>query len=157
MPYLFDGHNIIGKIPEIHLDDPEDERQLVHLLSKFLSRVAKTGTVYFDRRSPGGKRKYRLGRLQVEFMTSPNTADQAIQTKLRRLRGEARNYTVVTSDREIETTAKAMGAKVIQSQVFVQQLEDQPSTIDREEKPEYSLSIEDVELWEKIFRNSNED
>ena len=157
MPYLVDGHNLIGKMPEIHLDDPEDEKQLIQLLSEFFKGVGKNGTVYFDQRSPGGLPKYKFGRLHVEFIRAPNTADQAIRSKLRRLGGEARNYTVVTSDREVEIAAKALGARVIHSQNFAHLLLDQPSPGDKEEKPNLALSTKDVELWEKIFKNSNKD
>ncbi|MBL8045607.1 MAG: hypothetical protein JNL09_03645, partial [Anaerolineales bacterium] len=51
MPFLIDGHNLIGKMPGLRLDDPDDERQLVQFLRAYLARVKKSGTVVFDRGS----------------------------------------------------------------------------------------------------------
>jgi S-adenosylhomocysteine hydrolase len=33
MPYMIDGHNLIGKLPDISLDDPNDEALLVQKLA----------------------------------------------------------------------------------------------------------------------------
>src|SRR4030067_3565369 len=101
MPYLIDGHNLIGSMPDINLDDPEDEIRLIQMLDRFLFKVRKSATVYFDQRGPGAQRRFKSGRLQVEFITSPHTADHAIQNRLRQLKGEAHNYTVVSSDHEV--------------------------------------------------------
>ena len=35
MPYLIDGHNLIACLPDISLDDPNDEAQLVNKLKGF--------------------------------------------------------------------------------------------------------------------------
>jgi predicted RNA-binding protein with PIN domain len=153
MPYLIDGHNLIGRIGNISLDDPEDELRLIELLEEFLKEKRKSGTVYFDQRGPGARRKYKVGRLQVEFTTSPNTADLAIQKRLTGLKGEAHNYTVVSSDREVMQVAKNAGAQVMDSPTFILQLQ-RPYTIRAEnEKPEAKLSSEDLQFWQQIFEN----
>ena len=48
MPYLIDGHNLIGRMPGMSLQDPNDEAALLIRLSAFCSREATTATVYFD-------------------------------------------------------------------------------------------------------------
>lgn len=157
MPFLIDGHNLIGRMPHIHLDDPDDEMQLVQMLIKFLNKVKRSGTVYFDKRAPGVERKFRSGRLLVEFMTSPNTADLAIRTRLIQLKGEARNYTVISSDHEVIQAARAAGAKVIDSSTFAQKISDPQSTRDEESKFDTLLSPEEIRFWQKIFGNPPEE
>jgi predicted RNA-binding protein with PIN domain len=153
MPYLIDGHNLIGQIENISLDEPEDELRLIQLLAEFLKNNRKSGTVYFDRRGPGAQRKFKVGRLQVEFATSPNTADLDIRKRLIRLKGEAKNYTVVSSDREVIQAAKDTGAQAMDSFTFIRQLQ-RPYTIHNEsEKPEGELSSEDLQFWQQIFEN----
>ena len=38
MPFLIDGHNLIGRMPGISLDDPDDEARLVAQLRAFCAR-----------------------------------------------------------------------------------------------------------------------
>jgi predicted RNA-binding protein with PIN domain len=156
MPYLIDGHNLIGSIPDIHIDDPEDELQLIHLLSNFLKNVRKSGTVYFDRRGPGAPRELKSGRLKVIFTTSPNTADLAIKNKLHRLKGEARNYTVVSSDHEVMQAARNAGAHVLESHMFKEHLDWSDVAQEENEKAEGTLSPDDVQFWQQMFKNPPE-
>ena len=41
MNYLIDGHNLIGQLPDISLDDPNDEALLVQKLSGFCAANTK--------------------------------------------------------------------------------------------------------------------
>jgi predicted RNA-binding protein with PIN domain len=156
MPYLIDGHNLIGNLSDIHLDDPDDEIRLIQRLVEFFKNARKSGTVYFDQRGYGAQRKYKLGRLQIEFVTPPNTADGAIQNKVRRLKREARNYTVVSSDREVMQAASNAGAQVIDSQTFIRQLEGSRTIGGESEKPESPLTPEDIKFWQQLFENPSE-
>ncbi len=156
MPYLIDGHNLIASMPDIHLDDPEDELQLIRRLSEFLRNTGKTGTVYFDRRGQGALGKFKSGRLAVEFITSPNTADHAIRNKLLSLKGEARNYTVVSSDHEVIHAALQSGAQIIDSPSFADQLVDPRVAKNENKKPEGTLTTEDLQFWQQLFKNPPE-
>lgn len=55
MPYLIDGHNLIGKVPNLRQDDPEDEKQLVELLQEFCQRTGKYKEVDFADQLLGNK------------------------------------------------------------------------------------------------------
>ena len=156
MPYLIDGHNLIGKLPDIHLDDPEDEIQLIEKLGDLFKRKRISGTVYFDQRGPGMKRKYKLGRLQVEFSTPPNTADSAIRFRLRQLKKDASNYIVVSSDHQIMDAARAAGAQVLDSQTFAQELDPSPLDSDESEKPQSPLSSDELRHWQKLFEGDDD-
>ncbi len=156
MPYMIDGHNLIGAHPGISLDDPEDELQLVQALQAFAGRKGRSIWVYFDGADPASPKSLRAGRVQARFVTPPRTADDAICAHLRRLKGEASNWTVVSSDREVSQIARQVGARVLSSQEFIQRLaeayDEQP-----EEKPAANLTAEELETWQRIFRTRDGD
>jgi predicted RNA-binding protein with PIN domain len=154
MPYLIDGHNLIGSMPDIHLADPDDEMQLVQQIVLYFGKTRKSGTIYFDRRGPGAARTTRFGRLKVEFTTPPNTADHAIQKRLKQLRGEARNYIVISSDRQVQQAAYEAGARVMESHDFVLLLQTKEAVRNGDEKPTPPITSNDVNYWEGVFRNS---
>jgi len=148
MPYLIDGHNLIAQTPGLHLSDPDDEMRLVSSLLPFCQRRRARVTVYFDRGRPGSEASLSSGSLKVHFVTPPGTADQAICAHLARLRGEARNWVVVSSDREVQAAARAAGARVVSSREFARELQAAPAR--QAEKPETSPTA-DVAYWERRF------
>ena len=87
MHYLIDGHNLIGKMPEIGLDHPAKELRLIERLMQFCSRRQRDScAIVFDRGLPGG-RKPRLGNSQVKvsFAHSATNADRLIMVQNGRL------------------------------------------------------------------------
>ena len=53
MPYIIDGHNLIPRIPDLSLQDIDDEMQLVEMLQDFCRISRKKVEVYFDNAPPG--------------------------------------------------------------------------------------------------------
>ena len=152
MPYIIDGHNLIPKIPGMSLQDIDDEIQLVNLLQEFCRIRRKQVEVYFDNAPPGSPGARNYGRVVARFVRQGRTADQAIQMKLKRLGGEARNWTVVSSDGEVQANARAVRAKILTAEVFAQQVfEALGDTADSYLEPESDLSPEEVEDWMQIF------
>ena len=151
MPYLVDGHNLIGAMPGLRLDDPNDEAQLIALLRRFTSRTAKAVTVYFDRRAPGASQPVDAGGLTIRFVGQPDTADNAIRRHLARLHAQARNWTVVTSDREVQSTARLAGARVLSAPEFAGRIQaaGQPGSVG--EKPEARLTEAELAELEREF------
>ena len=86
MPYLIDGHNLIGRHPGLSLADPDDERELLKLLADYARRSRRKLVVFFDR-GQTGSRPQRHGSLEVHFVPSARTADDALLDYLRRLPG----------------------------------------------------------------------
>ncbi len=156
MPYLIDGHNLIGAHPAISLDDPEDELRLVQALQAFAGREGRSIWVYFDAAGPASPKSFRAGRVQARFVTPPRTADDAICEHLRRLGREASNWTVVSSDQQVSQTARQAGARALSSQEFIRRLaeadDEQP-----EEKPAANLTAEELETWQRLFRARDRD
>ena len=152
MPYIIDGHNLIPKIPGMSLQDIDDEIQLVNLLQEFCRIRRKQVEVYFDNAPPGSPEARNFGRVVARFVRQGRTADQAIQMKLKRLGGEARNWTVVSSDGEVQANARTARAKIITAEVFAQRVfEALGDTADSYLEPESDLSPEEVENWMQIF------
>lgn len=150
MPYLIDGHNVIGQMRDISLSDPHDEDQLVALLAAWCDRRGASATVYFDRGAPGSGGAARRGRLTVRFVRPPRTADAAIEDHLRRIGRGASDWTVVSSDRDVRQAARRAGARTMDSAAFAARLRT-PSTGPAPEKPE-NPSQEEVSAWLEEFR-----
>jgi predicted RNA-binding protein with PIN domain len=155
MPYIIDGHNLIACMPNIDLDDPDDEIRLIVILRTYCARTSKGIVVYFDRRSPGIRNPSPVGGLTVQFVTPPISADEAIQNHLRRLGREAPNWTVVSSDRAVQTAAQQAGAHYLDSLTFARQLLVERTPTQESEKPDALLSEEEIAQWEKLFTNKS--
>ena len=157
VPYLIDGHNLIAQVPGIRLDDPDDEARLISLLRAFCARTGRGVTVYFDHRAPGSANPPSMGGLSVHFITPPRTADEAIQSHLLRLREEARNWTVVSSDRAVQLAAQLSGARSLSSYTFTRQLLGGEILPEETEKPDAPSSEEEIAWWESLFRQEDQD
>ena len=147
MPFLIDGHNLIGHTPGLALSDPDDEQKLVELLRTYLLRVRKTGTVIFDRGLPGGAARWSNSVLQVRFAQGPKTADDLILDRLRREKNPG-GLTVVTGDRAVADAARRAGAAVRKPNAFAQEMLARPAL---PPKKESGLSADEAEAWEKEF------
>jgi predicted RNA-binding protein with PIN domain len=148
MPFLIDGHNLIGQTPGLRLDDPDDEQKLIELLRNYLARVRKKGAVIFDRGLPGGAAKWSSAALEVRFAPAPKTADDLILERLRREKNP-RGLTVVTSDRDVANAARHVGASVKDSAVFAREMLAPPPASRQKES---GLSAAEVEAWEEEFK-----
>ena len=152
MPYIIDGHNLIPKVPGLNLEDLDDEQQLVNLLQDFCRVKQKKVEVFFDNAPAGSSGARTFGCVVARFIRQGRTADQAILEKLRRLEGEARNWTVVSSDREVRNSARSVRAKSMRVEEFAQELTalaaDRSQQIQELDK---ELSTQEVDEWLELF------
>ncbi len=156
MPYLIDGHNLIPKIPSLSLQAIDDEVQLIKLLKTFCRQRRKRVDVYFDNAPVGQSRTRKFGSVTAHFVRQGRTADDAIYTRLRSLGRSARNWVVVSSDREVQAAARSVHAHVISSDVFAQELEQSARgeisvPPDPESDANLALSQEEVNDWLRLF------
>jgi predicted RNA-binding protein with PIN domain len=156
LPYIIDGHNLIGAMKQIRLDDPDDEMLLVGELRRYCARTRRQVTVYFDRGAPAMQAPKDAGRLSVRFIRPPRSADQAIVQHLARLKGSARNWTVVSSDQEVQAVARRTGARVLSSHEFARSMSESDARSDQREKPGDDLTEDDVKHWQELFRKSRQ-
>ena len=152
MPYLIDGHNLIAQLPDIHLEDPNDEAKLVNRLRGFAAKQGKTCTVIFDGGLPGGFSSLSSRAVTVIFASVAHTnADNLLKRRIRKTR-DAANWTLVSSDREVLDCARRHNMKWMTSAAFSQQLRREPRQQDsRGEAVDPKISDDEVDDWLDIF------
>jgi predicted RNA-binding protein with PIN domain len=157
MPYLIDGHNLIPKVPGLSLDAVDDEIQLVELLQEFCRQKGKHVEVFFDRAPPGGRRVRVFGNVTARFVHQARTADDAIIHRLNSFMGEARNWTVVSSDRQVKAAAKAKHARWMTSEEFAALLLAPQDDLleDVGSDPEVFMGDDEVDEWLDLFGDDN--
>lgn len=154
MPYLIDGHNLIPYIPGITLKDLDDEQALIDLLERFARRERTRVEVYFDQAPPSRAGSRSFGSVRAHFIRQGTTADQAIVSRLNQLGKEAKNWTVVTSDREILAEARSIHSRTLSSSEFANQIsaasDASGTTESKGEDPE--VPGEEVDYWLDQFK-----
>jgi hypothetical protein len=148
MPLLIDGHNLIGRLPDLRLDDPEDEAKLVARVRTYCARTGKPATVVFDQGLPGGRsRELTKGGVEVVFASAGRTADGILRERIRQAR-DPHALTVVSSDSRIVAAAQARGAQVMRAEEFAARLGAlQAAPVEQD----VQLSAEEVEEWLRVF------
>ncbi|RPI91627.1 MAG: hypothetical protein EHM40_15175 [Chloroflexi bacterium] len=149
MPYLIDGHNLIPKLG-LRLDSMDDEMELIGILQEFCRLERKQTEVFFDGAPAPHAGTRKLGAVSAHFVRLGATADDAIRKRLKHLGKSARNWTVVSSDRQVQAEARAALAEVISSDAFAGMLKQA-----REAAPkpthERKLSQKEIDDWLKLF------
>ena len=154
MPFLIDGHNLIPKLG-LSLRNVDDEMQLVSRLQEFCRAERKAVEVYFDGAPAGQSGTRRLGLVTAHFVRLGSSADAAIRARLKTLGRAARNWTVVTSDRAVQSEARAAGATIISSDAFAGQVNASKRAPTHSSGPEAGMSDAEVEEWLRLFRENN--
>ena len=149
MPFLIDGHNLIPKLG-LRLDSIDDELELVAILQEYCRVERRQVEVYFDGAPAPHAGTRRLGTVTAHFVPLGTTADTAIRTRLKKMGRTARNWTVVSSDRQVQADARAAQAEVISSDEFVGTLKHARRTAPKPGK-DRPLSSQEVDEWLKLF------
>jgi predicted RNA-binding protein with PIN domain len=155
MRYAVDGHNLIPKVG-LSLAAVDDEADLVQLLQEFSRTSRARIEVFFDGAPGGHAATRRLGTIVAHFVPAGTTADSAIAVWLRALHGAARDWTVVSSDLEVQRMAKRARAPTISSEDFATLLADARRQGKRalkggSAKGEPPMTKDELEQWLAIF------
>jgi len=154
MPILIDGHNLIGRMPTLSLQDPNDEEDLVTLLVAYRARTGKAVTVVFDPGgSPGLLSKRRQGGVEIVFASHRGGADDLIARRVTRS-PDPGGCTVVTSDQELARRVARRGARVRRADDFAGELG--PAGDEGDPWKDTRLTSDEVEAWLDIFRDGRE-
>jgi hypothetical protein len=154
LPYLIDGHNLIAQMPDLSLDDPDDEVKLVLRLRQFAGRKKQSITVVFDHGAPGGgSSALSTGPVKVIFAGSHSNADRVIMERIREAKTPT-NIKLVTSDGEIRRAGEARRVEVISSQDFVLTLFKPLAAREpqRDAREDVKLSKDEVKEWLRLFK-----
>lgn len=153
MPYLIDGHNLIGQLPDISLQDPNDEALLVQKLAGFAARTGKRCVVVFDYGLPGGTSRMSTRAVQVVFASQRSTADRVIIERIGKI-PDPRNWVVVTSDNDVRETARKRRMGVLASDEFADLMKHPPKPIiDAGEAADVYIPPDEVDEWLNLFGN----
>ena len=155
MPYLIDGHNLIPKVG-LRLDSPDDEMELVAILQEFARLRRQQVEVYFDGAPIGQAGTKSLGTIRTHFVRLGHTADEAIRSRLNKMAKDARNWTVVSSDREVQSAARVVHAHYISSEEFVKSLREAGNSAPKASTADKILSPAEVDEWLKLFREKGD-
>ena len=151
MPYLIDGHNLIPRLG-LRLDSMDDEMELVAILQEY-ARIErkKQLEVYFDGAPTPHAGTRKLGQVTAHFISITSSADNAIRARLKRLGKSAKNWIVVSSDRQVQADARSAQAEVISSDDFAGILKQ---ARDSAPKPDDNriLSEHEVDDWLALFK-----
>lgn len=149
MPYLIDGHNLIPKLG-LRLDSINDEMELISILQEFCRLERKQVEVFFDGAPTPQAGSRKLGSVTAHFVRLGTTADNAIRNKVKGLGKSAKNWTVVSSDRQVQAEARAAQAEVVSSDSFAILLKRARNSASKP-TDERKLSNQEVEDWLKLF------
>lgn len=151
MTYLIDGHNLIGQLPDLSLDDPNDEALLVQRLIGFCARTQKNCVVVFDHGLPGGTSRMSTRAVQVVFASGRSSADRVMIERINKI-PDATGWVVVSSDNQVLGAARGRRMGTLHSDEFVRMLEAPPKpVIDAGEASDVSLSAQEVDEWLDLF------
>jgi predicted RNA-binding protein with PIN domain len=155
MPYLIDGHNLIPKVG-LRLDDPDDELKLVAILQEFARLKRQQVEVYFDGAPIGYDGPKNMGTVRAHFVRLGQTADNAIRARLNKMAKESKNWIVVSSDREVQSSARVVHAQCISSEEFVKYLIEARNSVPKANTDDKKISSDEVDEWLKIFREKKD-
>ncbi|MFQ6038190.1 MAG: NYN domain-containing protein [Candidatus Aminicenantales bacterium] len=155
MPFLIDGNNLIGHIPDLRLDDPESRHRLAAWLRIFQKIRRMKILLVFDGPpdldligGPYSQKKFRV------FFPGPGEKADGIIQDLISQQTDKRRFFVVTSDREIQSFARDNRAKVMTCDEFHRMMKQAMKAYrssKRLKKPEHTLSPLEVEHWLGLF------
>jgi hypothetical protein len=171
MPYLIDGHNVIGQLPDLSLADPDDEAKLVLKLVGFAARHKTRCVVVFDKGITAGRSRMSTGTVEVIFAAPRSTADRIMIERINAARDPG-YWVIVSNDREVLNRARARKMRAMRSAEFVRELAPiaVPGTApvkpgragkaskssDPGEAAHVHVSAAEVEMWLRLFRERDE-
>jgi len=147
MPYLIDGNNLIGAIRVVDIRDSSAREKMTRMLAAYQRAKRNSVTVVYDGPPPGGVRPVsHIGGLTVIYAGPESDADSRIRTILENCSDPA-SYIVVSSDRQVYSHARWIGAQAMRVMAFNDDLSATLERAGRNAKEFDSLSEDEVTEW----------
>lgn len=157
MHYLIDGHNLIGQLTDIDLEDPHDEAKLMLRLKQWAAGNRRRElTVIFDGDLAGGEWRNLSGsKVKAVFASKGHEADDLLIQRINQAK-DPKAFTLVSSDRKVLEVAKKRQMPYIAADIFAKQLN---KDIPNENTPVESnalaelpaMSDEEISEWLDVF------
>lgn len=159
MNYLIDGHNLIGQLPDISLDDPNDEALLVQKLSGFCAANRKHRChVVFDKGIPAGHSRMGNGKVKVYFAPTRSDADTIMINRIHKIKNSDQ-WIVVSSDNRVLSEARRRRIDTQRASAFARALQQsknqQPTKPGLDEDANVKLSENEVNEWLDLFNGTS--
>jgi predicted RNA-binding protein with PIN domain len=152
---ILDGYNLILRTPQLRPGPDrtlrESRDKLVNLLAWMMGGEHVRHVVVFDG-AEGGGRDERSGNIEVRFSRPPQKADDVIRTLVEEELRRVERVTVVTADLEVARHARAMGADVALSDLFLASALGAGRETEGEPEKPTTLTRAELEEWAKLFR-----
>lgn len=156
MPYLIDGNNVIGHIPDLDLGDRSSRFQLISRLVRFQKIHNTRVIVVFD--GPPDDHLENSGNppapVSVYFPEAGQSADAIIEAIILQ-QTDRRRFFVVSSDREIRDFARRQGARSVGCAEFYKKMkkaQNEYRDLAELEKQNEELSPLEVRQWGEVFK-----
>jgi len=154
---IVDGYNLILRTPRLQPGEGRSlqasREKLINLLSWALGGDQVKFIVVFDGTREAG-RSESSPRVEVVFSKPPHIADDVIRDLVEKHTNHDDAVTVVTADLEVARHARAMGADIALSDLFLASALG-PGAGEEAATPEKpsTISKKELEEWAKIFRS----
>lgn len=149
---IIDGHNLIPKIPGLHLKDADDEMRLTGIVQEYCRLARRSAELFFDGAPETQASPRKNGLVHVHFVKLGYSADDAIIKFIREHEKEKGNLVAISSDHRIQNAARAAGCEVMNSETFARGMQtvfsSDKAVQERKTKP---LSASEVEEWMELF------
>ncbi len=151
---IVDGYNVIHRTavlrPEAGRSLRESREKLLNLLAWAVGCGDAQFLVVFVGAEAGRDHEGREGRVEVRYSRPPEKADDVIRRLVEEKVDRVDRLTVVTADLEVARHARAQGADIALSDLFLASALG-PRSAEDPEKP-VALSRKELEEWAELFR-----
>ncbi len=119
MPIVIDGHNLLHSIQKTSEGSEQiSDIQLCRIINEYLKFTREKGEIVFDGTGPRDKSIFdNISNLEVLFAGLGTDADTVIENKIK-ANTAPRRLTVVSSDRRVQSAARARRATAVKALVF---------------------------------------
>jgi predicted RNA-binding protein with PIN domain len=156
---IIDGYNLIKTVPDFPSSNISLSFQRDHLVKILQSspqiRSSKITVVFDGIQETKTKIK---GQLDIIYSGSNKKADDIIQGKIREYKNPEK-LLIISSDNDIQLTAKSHGARVMASKLFwdkIHQYSGKKISISSHQfDTDRELTDKEIQKWLKIFRDKN--
>ena len=155
MRYLIDGYNLFFKLEEEILPLEEKREEFISLLDEEVGNLRLKVLLIFDSHRENAEAfasKRKLKNLEVSFSPQNLSADHYI---LELLEWDAKNTTLVTSDKKLAMEAKHHGAKIESVEGFVRFILRRRRKNNSKAKPQMQETDANIKRYLDAFKKSD--